>query len=362
MKKFLSFFLLSFSFLFGMEFGQMGSQSFGMAGTGVSLKNNHFALYYNPSLLANTTDDFTMQVYGNLTTKNNNFNKIFSVDLSNPSKEDKLKIEEVLKNNGLFVGSQIGAVVAFNNYTTGGFGVGAFLTTQTFGSITADIKGKELRAEYTNLLLLEIPVGYAYEFVTDGGDISVGITAKFMSLSRNGGYMNINNSTNMSDSIKDFINFDMNNKDYNYGIDVGISYEPFEWWNIAVVAKNLNVPKFNIAGHEYQIDPQFRAGTSFTWDFFTLAFDADIVPNEYMYNVKEKEQMISLGTSFDFDWVAVRAGVAYDLKHTDDLIYALGVSITVLDIGLQFGHKTNPISGVQIPDYVSLQCGIGFTF
>lgn len=362
MKKILFLFLLNFSFIFGLEFGQMGSQSFGMAGTGVAVKNNHFALYYNPSLLANTTDDFTLQVYGNLTTKNNNFNKIFSVDLSNPSKEDKLKIEEVLKNNGLFVSSQIGAVIAFNNYTTGGFGVGAFLTTQAFGSITADVKEKELRAEYNNLFLLEIPVGYAYEFVTYGGDISIGIAAKFMSLSANGGYMNINNSTNITDSIKDFINFNMNNKDYSYGIDLGISYEPFEWWNIAFVAKNLNVPTFKINGKEYKIKPQLRAGTSFTWDLFTLATDIDVMANKYMYNDKEEQQLVSLGTSFDFDWFALRAGVNYDLKHTDDIVYSLGLGITIFDIGIQFGQKTNPINGMRIPDYVSLQCGIGFTF
>lgn len=361
MKKLFFTLFLSFSFLIGMEFGQMGSQSFGMAGTGVAVKNNHFALYYNPSLLATTTDDFTIQFYGDLTTKNKNFTKIFDVNFNNPQASDIIVIEEVLRNNSLFIGTQTGLVTAWNNYTTGGFGVGIFLNVQAYGSIEANLNKYDLRSNYTTLFLLEVPVGYAYEFVTYGGDISIGIAAKFMSLSANGGEMLISNSTNMTDSIKDFVKFDMNNKDYSYGIDLGLSYEPFEWWNIAFVAKNVNTPTFNINGTEYKIEPQLRAGTSFTWDFFTLATDIDVMPNKYMYNDKEEQQLVSVGTSFDFDWFALRAGVNYDLKHTDDVVYALGLGITVLDIGIQFGQKTNPVNGMKIPDYVAVQIGLGFT-
>lgn len=360
MKKLFFTLFLSFSFLFGMEFGQMGSQSFGMAGTGVAVKNNHFALYYNPSLLATTTDDFTLQIYGDLTTKNKNFAKIFDVNFNNPQASDAIIIEDVLRNNSLFIGTQTGVATAWNNYTTGGFGVGVFLNVQAYGSIESNLNKYDLRSKYTTLFLLEVPVGYAYEFVTYGGDISIGIAAKFMSLSANGGEMLINNSTNMADSIKDFVKFDMNNKDYSYGIDLGISYEPFEWWNIAFVAKNINTPKFDINGIEYKIEPQLRAGTSFTWDFFTLAADIDVMPNKFIYNTEE-QQLVSVGTSFDFDWFALRAGVNYDLKHTDDVVYALGLGITVIDIGIQFGHKTNPINGIKIPDYVSVQLGLGFT-
>lgn len=352
MKKLFFTLFLSFSFLFGMEFGQMGSQSFGMAGTGVAVKNNHYALYYNPSLLANTTDDFTLQLYGDLTTKNKNFTKIFSLDLNDPNSY----VDILSRENSLFVGTQSGIVTAWNNYKTGGFGVGVFANVQAYGSIN----GNNLEANYDTFFLLEVPVGYAYEFVTDGGDISIGTAVKFMSLSRNGGSMLINNSTNITDSIKDFVKFDMNNKDYAYGLDLGISYEPFEWWNIAFVAKNVNTPTFKINGTEYKIEPQLRAGTSFTWDFFTLATDIDVMPNKYLYN-KEEQQLVSLGTAFDFKWFALRAGVSYDLKHTDDVVYALGLGITVLDIGIQFGQKTNPVNGMKIPDYVAVQIGLGFT-
>lgn len=361
MKKIFSTLIISASFLFGMEFGQMGSQSFGMAGTGVAVKNNHFALYYNPSLLATTTDDFTIQLYGDLTTKNKNFTKVFGVNLNNPQASDVATIEEVLKNNSLFIGTQTGFVTAWNNYITGGFGMGVFMNVQAYGSIEAHLNKHDLSSRYTTLFLLEAPIGYAYEWVTYGGDISLGIAAKFMSLSANGGEMTINNSTNMSDSIKDFVNFDMDNKDYSYGIDLGISYEPFEWWNIAFVAKNVNTPKFEINGKEYKIEPQLRAGTSFTWSFFTLATDIDVIPNKYMYNDKEEQQLVSVGTAFDFDWFALRAGVNYDLKHTDDIVYALGLGITIFDIGIQFGQKTNPVNGMRIPDYVSVQIGLGFT-
>ena len=362
MRKLFFTLFLSFSILFSMEFGQMGSQSFGMAGTGVAVKNNHFALYYNPSLLATTTDDFTIQLYGDLTTRNKNFSKIFSLNLNNPDKSEIEKITKILEDNSLFVGSQSGGVTSWNNYKTGGFGVGVFLNIQAYGSIEANLNKYDLRSNYTTLFLLEVPIGYAYEFVTYGGDISIGIATKFMSLSANGGELLINNSTNMSDSIKDFVKFDMNNKDYSYGIDLGISYEPFEWWNIAFVAKNVNTPTFKINGTEYKIDPQLRAGTSFTWDFFTLATDIDVMSNKYMYNDKEEQQLVSLGTSFDFDWFVLRAGVNYDLKHTDDIVYSLGLGITIFDIGIQFGQKTNPVNGMRIPDYVSFQIGTGFTF
>lgn len=362
MKKILFLLFINFSFLFGMEFGQMGSQSFGMAGTGVAVKNNQWALYYNPSLLATTTKDFYIQTYGDLNTKNKNFTRLFSVNLNNPQINDVNTIKEVLENNSLVIGSRVGAVVGFNNYTTGGFAVGSFLTVQAYGSATANFNTFDLQSNYSTLFLLEIPVGYAYEFVTYGGDLSIGITGKYMSLSANSGTLYINNSTNMGDSIKKFVSFDMDNKDDTYGIDLGISYEPFEWWNIAFVAKNINTPTFNIKGTEYKIKPQLRAGTSFNWGFFTLALDGDILPNEMLYNHKLETQLVSLGTSFDFDWFALRAGASYDLKNTDDIVYALGLGITIFDIGIQFGQKTNPLNGTKIPDYIAVQVGLGFSF
>lgn len=360
MKKIVLSLFLGFSILFGMEFGQMGSQSFGMAGTGVAVKNNQWALFYNPSLLATTTKDFYIQLYGDISTKNKNFNKLFSIDLNNPS--EYLTIIDILKDNSLFIGSQVGAVVGFNNYTTGGFAVGSFLTVQAYGSATINTITQDIQSNYTTLFLLEIPVGYAYEFVTYGGDISIGITGKYMSLSRNGGDLIVNNSTNMADSIKNFISFDMNNRDDTFGIDLGLSYEPFEWWNIGFVAKNVNTPKFTINGKDYEIEPQFRAGTSFNWGFFTLALDGDITPNKALYNPNFESQLISVGTMMDFEWFALRGGVSYDLKHTDDIVYALGLGITVFDIGIQFGSKTNPVNGTRLPDYIAIQVGLGFSF
>ena len=72
--------------------------------------------------------------------------------------------------------------------------------------------------------------------------------------------------------------------------------------------------------------------------------------------------MIGLGTAFDFEWIALRGGIATDLQHTDDMIFSLGLGITFLDIGVQFGKKTSPLNGIQMPDYFALQVGAGFSF
>ncbi|HIY43491.1 MAG TPA: conjugal transfer protein TraF [Candidatus Helicobacter avistercoris] len=350
-----------------LEFGTMGSQAFGMGGVGVAIKHSPWGLYYNPALMA-ADDGFKVGLYVGFQSKSDNFFDLFDINKNDPSALLQSKLEELTKNSSIKLTNQDGAVIQLPDFGIGVLATGAFINAGASGSarlenVTANnLKDAKLTTDYSVYTLLEIPVGYALEFETVAGDFSIGVTGKYMNLSATNGSFAIQNGTNVSDAFKNMMKFDIGGGDSNFGLDLGLSYEIADCFTMGVVGKYLNSPTFNTKNGSYTIAPQARAGVALDLDWFMLGMDVDATANKDLSNENFKTQMIGLGTAFDFEWIALRGGIATDLQHTDDMIFSLGLGITFLDIGVQFGKKTSPLNGIQMPDYFALQVGAGFSF
>lgn len=350
-----------------LEFGTMGSQAFGMGGVGVAIKHSPWGLYYNPALMA-ADDGFKVGLYVGFQSKSDNFFDLFDINKNDPSALLQSKLEELTKNSSIKLTNQDGAVIQLPDFGIGVLATGAFINAGASGSarlenVTANnLKDAKLTTDYSVYTLLEIPVGYALEFETVAGDFSIGVTGKYMNLSATNGSFAIQNGTNVSDAFKNMMKFDIGHGASNVGVDLGLSYEIADCFTMGVVGKYLNSPTFNTKAGSYTIAPQARAGVALDLDWFMIGMDVDATANKDLSNEKFKTQMIGLGTAFDFEWIALRGGIATDLQHTNDMIFSLGVGITFLDIGVQFGKKTSPLNGIQMPDYFALQVGAGFSF
>ena len=351
-----------------LEFGTMGSQAFGMGGVGVAIKHSPWGLYYNPALMA-ADDGFKVGLYVGFQSKSDNFFDLFDINKNDPATQIQSKLEALTKDSSIKLKNQDGAVIQLPDFGIGVFGVGAFITASASGSVKLEgvqngnnLQNASLTTDYSVFTLLEIPVGYALEFETGAGDISIGVTGKYINLSGANGEFDIQNGTNVTDAFKDMMKFDIGGGDSNFGLDLGLSYEIADCFTMGVVGKYLNSPTFKTKNGSYTIAPQARAGVALDLDWFMIGMDVDATANKDLSNENFKTQMIGLGTAFDFDWFALRGGIATDLQHTNDMIFSLGVGITFLDIGVQFGKKTSPLNGIQMPDYFALQVGAGFSF
>lgn len=381
----------SLSAINALEFGTMGSQAFGMGGVGVAINKSPWGLYYNPALLT-SNDGLKVGLHFGVKAKNKNFLELFNINTDNFNENDLATIQKVFSDNDLRLSSQDGLVLQAPNLGFGAFAVGLFAKISAQGSVTAtnldqflpllnpnystdsqqveslltglagtDSLQPEINTNFNTFTLLEVPIGYSYNFEGAAGSLHLGVAAKYMNLSSISGNTDFDSNNNLSGTFKDFFKVDLTRSAQNFGIDAGVLYEPVKLFTIGLVGKYLNTPTFKVGSQTIKIDPQARAGMALNLNFFTLGLDADLTANKYLGS-ELKNQMIALGTAFDFKYFALRAGIAKDLQNKDDLIFSLGLGLAFLDFGIQFGNKTHPIKGIPTPDYLAFQVGAGFSF
>lgn len=361
---------------FAMEFGTMGSHSFGMAGTGVAIKKSPWGLYYNPALIA-ADDAFKIGVYADVHSKNINALGAITKNFNPLNVNDVTKLYHFLRDTRLSFNSHSGAVFQLPDFGFGALSVGGFLHLVGNGSTKMDLQAFQppnfppkppignvddlgVEANFSVFSLIEVPVAYGYEFDTFLGELSVGVAVKYMKLFQTGLDLNIKHDQAFN-PIQDASKIKFGEGVSSVGVDVGVAYEPIDLITLGFVGKNINAPHFDLRSQRIKIDPQLRAGIALNAGLLTLAFDADLTANRLL-GTEIQNQMLSLGGTLDFGLLALRAGVAKDLKHHDDLIYALGIGFAFLDAGIQFGKKTSPFKGMKLPDYFALQVGAGFSF
>lgn len=314
---------------------------------------------------------------------------------------------EVLKNNNMNVISQSGIVLQLSSQALqenfGSLAVGVFNTAQAgvslvgdssrmrliFGDnqgyyeLTASNNGYTLKQsskdDYDKYSILksvqdgnahkvvsstfnltELPVGYAYRFNLDNQELSIGATAKFM----------IGQSLYHEQYLGTNLQFNTDfasNTQYNttLGIDLGTYYGynvlDSGQLGIGFVIKNINTPtfKFNTAP-TITIKPQYRTGIAYNGKRFSLAFDADILPNEVLtysqYGLYS--QMIGGGFKLDYGLLDVRGGISYDLLRDTGAILTAGVNILgFVDIAAEVGTKWVNYFGVLAPKYANIRIG-----
>ncbi|MCI5787719.1 MAG: conjugal transfer protein TraF [Helicobacter trogontum] len=319
---------------------------------------------------------------------------------------------EVLRNNNMNVISQSGIVFQLSNETIqekfGSLAVGLFNTTQAGVSLVGDKSRMRLifgdTAAYYELIvkqdgytlkeaskedyekfsilpsieqgnahkivssafnLLEIPVGYAYRFNFNNSELSIGITGKLMlgaSL-----YHEQFLGSNLQFNTKFASNIHYNT---TFGIDIG-SYYGYDLSDtgqlgVGLVIKNINTPTFRFDGAPtISIKPQYRAGIAYNGKRFSLAFDADVLPNKVLtysqYGLYS--QMIGGGFKLDYKFIDVRGGVAYDLRRDTGAILTAGVNILgFIDIAAEVGTKWVDYFGITAPKYANVRIGGSFSW
>lgn len=319
---------------------------------------------------------------------------------------------EVLRNNNINIKSQSGIVIQLSSDTMseqyGSVAIGIFNSMQAGVSLVGDpskmrlIFGdnngyfelqvtddgytitKSTKDDYNNYSLLasiengnvhkivssafnliEIPIGYAYNFNLNNSNLSIGAAFKFMS------GLNIYNETYLSSNLN--FQFDPNNDiqtSFAFGLDLGAYYGynlgESRQLSAGFVIKNLNSPTFRFNNAPtIVIKPQYRAGVAFNGKRVSLAFDADVLPNEVLNysNSMKMSQMIGGGAKIDWRYLDFRAGLAYDLRQDSGVILTAGMNILgFIDIAAEVGTKWVNYFGTMGPKYASLRIGGSFSW
>ncbi|MCI7410725.1 conjugal transfer protein TraF [Helicobacter bilis] len=319
---------------------------------------------------------------------------------------------EVLKNNNMNVISQSGIVFQLSSETMqekfGSLAVGLFNTTQAGVSLVGDKSRMRLifgdkdgyyelivkpggytlkqstDSDYNKFSILqsvnagdahkvvssvfnltEVPVGYAYRFNFDNSELSIGVAGKLM----------LGASLYHEQFLGSNLQFNTNfasNIQYNttFGIDLGTYYgynlSDSGQLGVGFVAKNINTPTFRFdTAPTISIKPQYRAGIAYNGKRFSLAFDADVLPNEVLtysqYGLYS--QMIGGGFKLDYRFVDVRGGVAYDLRRDTGAILTAGVNILgLIDIAAEVGTTWVDYFGTTAPKYANVRVGGSFSW
>lgn len=354
------------TFAFSMQFGSIGSTSFGMAGTGVAIKNSAYSQYFNPALIASDSF-FKFGVSAEIRGKSQNFIEMLNKDFKNLSKDDAESILKLAENTSFYVDSQNGGYLSFNG-PIGAIGVGTTISAFAYSNVNVKNVSKnvpdttkpsfDVSANFVEYTMLEIPLTYAYEFDTSAGDISVGVTGSFLAFNRTYGEFQLES---LNQSMNSMVNLDLKSYDTNYSVNLGLFYQPLEYWGLGLTGKYLTSPKFIIDGQTFQIDPQARFGTALDFGIVTLGMDVDLTKNKFIthdfYN-----QNITFGMLVDLKFLSLKGGISTDLLHPEDVIFSGGLSLTVFDIGFQAGKKSVPFNSYKIPTYFALNIGAGFSF
>lgn len=354
-KTYLAFLVASLTQLDALDFGAMGSTSVGMGGVGVALQNSPFGAYYNPSLIS-IDSKIRFGYTAGVRSQQRNFDELVNA-AKNTNSQNLQTLVNVLVQNHLSLASQNGVSLQISpGDMRGSFGslaISYFLSAYSSFSAKAD-SNNQLIVENTSLLLQEIPLTYAYTFFFKNSNLNFGINLKYMNAQR----MDMDRSMNINFISKGVSNF---------GIDLGASYyidlPKFQGLTFGIVAKNINYPMFKFDGTTVVIKPQYRVGIAYNHPIVTVAFDADILPNEMLTlsNKTQFSQMLATGLKFDLKYVDMRVGVAKDIRQDNGLILSTGVNILgFFDVAFQIGTKS--VQDAYMPRYIALQVGGSFSF
>lgn len=392
-KLFLGASFCAIQALNALSFGSMGNTSAGLGDSGVALRKSAWGIYYNPALLASDNrgkfgysvgvgveqrglGDVLSAIMGG-GGSNIDINSLYNQLQSHPTNSLALSSQ-----NGLVIQitggvREVPKLDAEGNPTEemvevrspiGAFTVAAFLSAFGAGNIGTSLNGSELSADgkLNGMILLEVPVGWGWRFQTSGGDISIGAAVKYMGASALdfgiNGSVNSNGDTtfNLTKHTGSLASIS------SFGIDLGILYSIYGF-NVGVVAKNINVPTFDLGnGEKLKISPQFRLGLSYEFaEYFALTFDTDLAPNDFLFSGSHKTQMLGGGLLMDFKYIDLRVGLMGDManKFDNGVIITGGINLLgFLDVAVQASSEMFKFNGYKIPNAFNLKVGGSFTF
>lgn len=367
-----------------LEFSELGHKSLSMGSTGVALKNNPYAIFYNPALSA--ASPATRLGYGlNGSFAEKNILQVFNYDLNKVRYEDIGAFNELLKDN--FVNIKLSGAVAFkfpDILPYGQLSVGFAQSVYAVGNFTGELNTigeaisiatgatKPVTLNMRRVDIMEIPVSYAISNETPIGQVSLGAAVKFMNASSKltNKPLSVNDKKDdVLNDVKDTLKGSGATSASNVGLDLGVVYSPMDLGlSVGLSAKNLNAPKFKFGENgELKIKPQARLGAAWELgEIVSIAGDIDLTNNELISASKEAKkqtsQKIGIGAAVDMMFFGARAGVAKDLRQDNGAILSLGLGFGFLDIGAAVATKTSKVENTSYPRYFAITLGGGFSF
>ena len=364
-----------------LEFNELGHKATAMGGVGVAVKNNPYAIFYNPALTAaNPATRFGYGLGGSFAEKN--ILDVFNYNFS--SLEDVPAFNKLLEENFIHIKAQGAAAFKIPDVLplgqlSVGFAYTAYGTANFTGylpdNVTSIMQGDlgYVTFNMRRVDVMEIPVSYALSSETPIGQVSVGAALKFMNVASklsNRTLQITDNKDDIINDVKDTLTGSGATRDTNVGLDLGVVYSPidFSGLSVALSAKNINAPKFKFKENgELKIKPQARLGAAWELgEWVTIAGDIDLTSNELVSASDaakvQKSQKMGLGAAFDMMFFGVRAGVAKDLKQDNGAILSLGLGFGFLDLGAAVATKKSKVEGTSYPRYFALTLGGGFSF
>ncbi len=210
--------------------------------------------------------------------------------------------------------------------------------------------------------------------------ISVGATAKYMmgiAFIRTAKYDSISGG-----GIGDFADFKDNEISHRFGLDLGIDYRPLPFARIGIVARNVNVPKFEGGDFgDIKVRPQVRMGMALEpIERWILALDVDLTENRNPELERTptadlfRSRLVSFGTEYTIPFgkptaLALRFGTyknaVDEINSGWALTGGLGLKLWGFWLDLSAGGgldreriRTDTNEYVNIPDRINLGLGL----
>lgn len=380
MLKKITLFSFIFASSYGIGFAPMGNVSTSLGGAGVALRNSAWGLYYNPALLSSdprSKFSFGMGLEvlrGDMTpllelNSNSSFDDMIATfrSLGSAKTEFKTQMGVVAQMGGLLTRRAIALPDEYGRLIsqtideqTSAFAMGAFAVSQT----TMQFKyygGIDYKAATLGIVLLEIPIGYAYKLKTSYGDFNFGAALKYMRASFDIKNYGANPQGGISIKPPDFLKI---NPAQNIGLDLGFLYSISDV-HLGLSVKNINFPSFTLRNQELKINPALRFGISYEFlDDYVFLSDVDLLPQSFGDSIIQS-QYLGLGVMGNYSFMDFRLGVSMDMRNFEDTKLTFGLNFFgIFDFVGEMGFIFSKIgsTGPSLPENVGVKLGSTFAF
>ncbi len=236
-----------------------------------------------------------------------------------------------------------------------------------------------------SLAYIEFPLSYGHAInLGSFGTLGLGATVKVIAgrVYQSQTYLMKSGETVTSSDITKELTHNFKDST-NFGFDLGALWRYSDWFNLGIVAKNLNTPEFDApdvkdkwgtvlvgSGGKVKLKPQVRMGVSFDpYKWLTLAADLDLTENETVVAAEGfKNRTVGGGFEWhEFSWFKLRGGMYSNLADggigpTATAGLTFGTKWVNMDIDGAYSLDTAQYKGKTYPQEARVQAQFNFLF